>query len=583
MTADDLDLDIRRASILSALDASHELGACAELGEELRLLATILVSRADEAAGFHLPGSNWQLTGTLLGSLLDDQGAQAEMSAPLALHVLMEQGRHVAVDGANPATTDDPFDALVFTIGDLEALVDDPRSSPELAAAARFLAAHPDLVATTRAWEGTGAILPSHHAGEIPLRDIRAFIARNDLLRRITGPNGAISPDDLHATIDDTTLETFGIDPDQFIALALPRNGHDLLLEAIHHGTFDHSPVLARSFIEGLPVHHVDGQNIDIFAVDTDAVQRLYEAATADLSDSLGDFITRCNVVAHLPESTSGVRNALITSAYADIAHWHNVQVNGTTSPTEPEFGGNNWFHLGVAASASVGPVIRGEQRALEIMGHPIFDVPDAVEQDIADGNQAIFHHFTSEQGRYWQGEPMASAQMQTALSLLDEAATTVDPTEKQYLVAESTVLFAIEEQVVVDQYLQLGGAGIIERLGTRVLTHLLGHQRSVEQVMTDEGTLRVHIDLNDLIPPVGIGAAVPAPTHQHGNHLVDPESLAERLPTDFDWGATIADDWSELDQRLPIIEDVAILTLTEPALPAMAEHHRGGDLDPFR
>ncbi len=573
-----LELDLRRASLLSGLDTSAELAACAEIEEELDMLAAILVARADEAAGFYLPGSGWRTISTLLGSLLDDQGATAAMSAPLALSVLMEQATASAVDGSNPTTTNEPFDQLVFTIAGLQAIAADSHSSPELAAAAAFLADNPHLVETTRAWEGTGAHLPSHAVGEIPLRDIAAFLDRNEMLRQLVGPNGIVAPDDIYGELDDAALLAVGIDPERFNALAMPANGHDLLVAAINHGTFDHSPLLARDFIQTLPVHYLDGQSIDIRTTDSAALERLYDAATIDLGSTPGDFIVRSVLTAFLPETTTAIRNQLITSSYAESAQWHNVALNGTRSATDLTYAGNNWFHLGVSASDSVGPVIRGEQQVFARSLFPGFDTPAAVDQDVADGNQAIYHHFITAQAGWWQHGSTGSPRLDAAFALLEEAAETEDPVEAQYLVAESTVLFSIEEQIIVDNYLQLDGLSPLDEGGAFLITTLGLNPRTASQVMTDDGLLRVQADGEDLLPPLSIGDPVPRPTQE--NNYIDPEILSSRLPDDFDWNRTTADNWSSLGQRMPVIEDVAILLLTEPALPAMVEHHRRGHLD---
>lgn len=576
--AADLNLDLRRASLMSELDTSHELAACAEIEEELVMLARVLMARADEAAGFYLPGSSWRTISALLGSLLDDSGAIAEMSGPLALRVLMSQATASATDGSNPTTTDDPFDALVFTIADLQTIVADSGSSPELAAAAAFLASNPTLLEITNAWEGTGAHLPSHGAGEIPLRDIAAFLERNELLGRVVGPHGILAGDNIYSDIDDATLLAAGIDPEHFSDLAMPRNGHDLLVAAIHHGTFDHSPVVARAFIETLPVHYLSGQSIDISSTDPAALARLYDAATVDLGNTQQDFIVRGVLTAFLPETTTGLRNGLITSNYAELALWHNTKLNGSTPATATTYAGNNWFHLGVSASDSIAPVIRGEQQVFANSVFPGFDTPDAVDQDVADGNQAIYHHFVTAQAELWQSGSTGSSRLDAAFALLGEAAATDDTTEAQYLVAESTVLFAIEEQIVVDDYLQLDGLSPLDEIGAVVISTMGLNPRTASRVMTDDGELKVEVDGEDLVPPVAIGERVPSPTQS--NNLIDHEVLAARLPGGFDWGASQAEHWSALDERLPIIADVAILTLTEPALPTLVEHHSRNNLN---
>lgn len=574
----DIDRDIRSAMLLSAIDSSTELTACAEIDEELTLLARILVARADEAQGFFLPGNNWQLTSLLLGSLLDGDGAAAEMSAPLALHILMTQGAGAAVDGSNPTTTPDPFDELVFTVSDLLALAADPTTSPELASAAAFLAANPHLVETTRAWEGTGAVLPSHGRDEIPLRDIEAFLQRNEVIDQLVGPGGIVRPDDLFTDIDDTDLVAAGVDPDLFDQLALPRNGHDLLLAAIQHDTFNHSPTVARDFVETLPIHYLDGQSIAIHDIDGPSILRLYDAATVDLGTTQQDFIVRALVTASLPESRSGVRNELITSNYAEVAAWHNTLLNESTPASDPAYVGNNWFHLGTSASDSVSVVIEGDQQVFANSLFPGFDTPAAVDQDVADGNQAIYHHFMLAQANRWQGRPTGSAGLDEAFDLLDEAILTNDVVEAQHLVAESTVRFAIEEQIIVDHYLQLHGLSLLDHAGAAMISTLGANPRTAAQVMTDDGELRVQSDGEDLIDPVPIGERVPEPTQS--NNYLDPDVLHERLPDDFDWTASEADDWTSLGQRIPVIEDVTILTLTEPALAAMVADQADGLLD---
>lgn len=589
--AGELDVDLRSAALLSHLDASLQLAACAEIDEELSLLATMLTARADEAAGFFLPGNSWDMTSTLLTSLFDGVGAEPAMTGPLALHVLMDQAIESASDGKNPTSTDDPFDALVFTVADLEALASNPRTTPDLARAAAFLVTNPDILEVTRAWEGTGATLPSHHAGELPLRDIKAFLERNDVLSVLLGTQRVVSADDLFTDLDDVTLIAAGIDPEHFNSLALPRNGHDLLVAAIDHGTFNTSPQVARDFAFTLPVHYLDGQSIDITATDPGAIQRLYEAATIDLGSTQEDFMVHSLLVGHLPETTAATRNEWITSNYAEVAHFENARLNGTTPADDATFRGNNWFHLGVAASDSVSVVIEQEQRSLAFGPFPGFATPTAVTQEVADGNQAIYHHFISGLVARWSGRPAASPDFDQAYDLLQEAAQTDDIAQAQLLVAESTMLFAIEEQRIVDPYLQLDGLGLIDEGGTLLATGLpdtamnfLSGQpvparpRTAGQVMTDEGQLVVQADGDDLIPPIEISGPIP-PTTQ-ANNTVDPATLADLLPTEFDWLQTEADHWPDLDQRMPIIFDVTLASLTEPAFTTLADHHRNGNLD---
>ncbi len=566
----DLDIDIRRAATLADLAAPKAIAACLEIDEELGLLASILSRRADEAAGFDLPGSGWAITSTLLTSLLDNTGERAVITGPLAAQLLLDHADRLTLGGNEP----------ILSMATIRDLAHDPLTTPELAAAAAFFARRPSFISDTDPWYANGRSLPIAVPRQIPLHNLEVFVARNEMLSAIIGGGrgGTIDPSDLSARVSDAELVALGIDPEIYRSLKLPRTHHDVLVAAIEHGTSTHTPEAARSLAFLLPIHLTDGQSIGIGAVPTAAVEHLYDSATRDLTDSMDDFIVRNAVTSHLPETAGGLRNQLFSAGYAEWAAWFNAQTNGDVAPTSPTFGGHNWFHLGVVASDSVGAVIRGEERALGV-----FAVPDAVRQDIADGNQAIFAHFTGEIASHVRGEPLESRRLVEAFALLAQVRRVESTKDAQHLPAESTSLFALEEQQIVHPYLQLDGAAPLERMGTRGLTFLFDSSqltsRSAEQVMTDEGELRFEIDGVPIRAPIDIGSPVDGPTHV--NNLVDRAELIRRLPSTIDWDRRQADDWADYAQRMPVIVDVAIATLTDPALSDMTEHHRRGHLSP--
>ncbi len=559
----DLDREIRLASLEVELAPVEVLLACAEIDEELTLLASILSARADEADGFRLPGSDWDLESTLLGSLLDNTGHRASISGSLALRLIVEHRLGVVGDGDDTATSIDL----------LRHIAHDPRRPPEHAAAAAYLVDHPYAVSDTRPWFATGPGLPGAPISHIPLRDIERVIRRNDIITLAI--DGSARPTGAWASLDDADLVAVGIDPAEFDELLLPRDQHDLMVTAIEHGTFTHSPTAARAFIANLPVHTGDAISIDIDATDPEAVRRLHHVATSDLGDSDEESIRRWQVIAHLPETTTGVRNLLFTQSYADIAHRIDTELNQGRSPTDADFRGHNWFHLGVVASDSIGPVIRGE---LRIYAMPI---SLAVRQDIADGNQAIFAHFTGELAGRWRGDPPRSDMVERAFDLIDDAGATDDVAASQLDIAESTALFAMAEQRVVDPYLQLDALRTHERIGTQVISGIASFGtdiRTAEEVMTDAGLLEFERDGDPIREPIAIGAEVPRSTA--GNNLVEPAALERRLTvaigsSPIDWSLDVAQDWTDYDERLPIIVDVAVSTLTDPALTALTEHHR--------
>ena len=565
---DHLDGDVRRAALLGQLEPVGVLSACAEIDDELSMLATLLAVRASEITGFVMPGSGWDFEAALLSSLLDDEGAQATIAGPLALSLLVDARVGVVGEG----------DRAALSVVDLAEIAADPATDPVLAQAAHFLAANPFFVADAMPPGVGGHFGVARGSGRIPLADIERFLARNDMITMAFGSLPTTLP---WSDLTDADLEAIGVDPEQFDRLELPRDGHDLTVAAIHHGTFTHSPDRARAFVATLPVHANDGRSIRFGAVSAEAAGRLYLAATSDLS-SVGDpmasaeeLIARWEVIAHLPETSTGTRNSLITEAYADIAHLLNEPINGAAEPADPDFRGHNWFHLGVVASASVRPAIVGD---LAVYQSPI---SDGIRSEIANGNQAIFAHFSTELTRHLRGEPLDTSEMERAFELLDEAASTDDIAAAQSAMAESSALLALVEQHVVDPYLQLDGLSDHERLGTHVATLLGGDHRSPAEVMTDMGRLAFDVDGASVRDAIAIGAPIPVATQT--NHRVDVEAVLDRLPNSFegrpvDWSVEVAEEWSDYGQRMPIIARVAVSTLTDPALTTVTNGHRASN-----
>lgn len=567
----DVEFDARRAGGLSGLNTTGEEQLCREIDQEFSLLATELVRRADMADGFVIPPIPIDHRRELLDSLFDDEGGQVEMTAPLAYQLLLDNVTHRAVAGPGPNPGADAFDSPVFTDELLRRIADDPSVSPAVAAAARFVADSPSPLLLTHAWEGSGILHRTCSHDSHTLRELQTFLDRNDMLLRLTGPDAA--PLDLEGDITDDHLYLAGIDPELFGDLGLPRNGEDLVLSAIAHGTHNHAPLRARSFLETLPIHAVDQQSIDIRRTDHHSVDLLYRAATADLANSERDFVTRGIVISQLPETTTGYRNHLITGHYADTAAAADAQVNEGLPAGHPAWGGNNWFHLGTAASDTVGAAIRNEEWVLGA-----FRIPPAVRQDLADGNQAIFSSFVEAQRQVLDDGAPSDPLLATGFEFLVAANEAEDPVDRQHLLLASTAHFAVAEQSIVDPYLQLEGASLVDSIGTWAITTVFGNPRSMEEVMTDEGELRIEIDGEHLIDPIPIGEEVRDPVDVR--HAIDPDRMAGLLPDGFDWSIDTADDWSLLDQRIPVIIDVAELTLVEPAMAEFVETRASGDLD---
>ncbi len=550
--------EIRATSFATDVAPSGVLDACAEIDEELTLLATILSRRADDADGFRLPGEGWNLESMLLGSLVDNVGQRARISGTLALGLVVDHRLGVVGDG----------DDAEINFDRLRQVAHDPRIPPEQAAAAAYVVGHRHLIAAVRPWFTDRGSRPGSPMSAVPLGAVERLVRGNELITRALAAQDRASGS--WSTVDDEALLAAGVDPRAFDDLHLPRHQHDLLVAAIRRGAFVHSPEAARSLLNALPIRSEDGISIAIDALDDTAVRDLHDAATHDLDDTDAGWIRRWQAIARLPETSSGTRNLLFTQSYADIAHRLDLSLNGGQAPTDPEFRGHNWFHLGVVASDSVGPVIRGDRRVYAL------PISIAVRQEIADGNQAIFAHFTSALAHRMRGEPIDSPVVTRAFDLLDEARDSPDVAEAQMAVAESTALFALAEQRVVDPFLQLDALRPHERLGTQVISGITSfgtNARTAEEVMTDVGLLEFVRDGEPIREPISIGA--PVPTSTASNNLVDAEALDARLPDGIEWDLAVAEDWSTYGERMPIIVDVAVATLTDPALTVLTEHHR--------
>lgn len=147
-------------------------------------------------------------------------------------------------------------------------------------------------------------------------------------------------------------------------------------------------PAAAREFVMSLPVvaeHRVGvDAGLPIGAFTDNAVARLAGAALADAPTMMDQVL----VVGFLPESSGGVRNALITSYYTAIAPevnaWMNPDIADPTDLGAAGHAGATWFNHAPWATQTIGVVIRGE-------GLPLIGAGPIGPQLFADGNQWVF------------------------------------------------------------------------------------------------------------------------------------------------------------------------------------------------
>lgn len=388
---------------------------------------------------------------------------------------------------------------------DLEAVANDPCASPEAQAAAQYLLDNEglwDLAETAADVRG-----PMATDGRATKEDLQSFLETNRHLRALEGyedaidtaaeggdPDGHVSSEDLEAAAADETLpdevreaiQHLIDDPAAQAALYhSPDLGlyHDFTFREVVVGrlvnghAYAGDPAASADFVAGLPVPEDGGEGLPIELVSDDGFEALANDA---LTAADGDLTDTQAVIAHLPETTSGRRNELITAFYdltAQRADAIFATAAGATpgDPTSAGHPGVNWLMFAPWASQGVHDVIAGDMR---VVG---FIAPDMhARQGAADGNQWIFDDIT---GRYaafvelyeqTSGQPSA-AQLETFFADNFEegdleirqgfqayvaALNEDDPATRQQLMFQGNTLVATHEQAGADPYLSKVATG---------------------------------------------------------------------------------------------------------------------------
>lgn len=288
---------------------------------------------------------------------------------------------------------------------------------PEYArAAAGHLVANPVLFGLAETVGSRTDTLGRHGDGNISASDIRSFLELNVHVRTLEQNfDGFVGAHDHHQIDDRITREDLqelaaGTGPLAATAQFLLSNPAAFSRVANYEaakklGGYNHSGVIsrnsviglvidqqaygddpdaAREFVTGLPVPERGQQGIPIWLASDEGTRHLANTA---LIAAEGDLSDTHSVIAHLPETTGGVRNRLIIGFYDMLATRADAIFAGDLAgdPRAPGHPGANWAHFGVVASNGIRPVITGE---LDILGIPT----DADRQAAADGNQWIFN-----------------------------------------------------------------------------------------------------------------------------------------------------------------------------------------------
>ncbi len=559
--ADDLQSVIQRGLTLSELPPNLSLINCREIDEELDLLAAILGQRADQVAGFRIQlpfegNPEQSQTSTLFESLLDSDGAKAAITGSLAIEILLE-------NRSSLAETRWPDEEFITQERLLDVLAD-PASAPELSAAVMALLSRPEWMKLFQ----SGVPHMADPGDPITVAFLETWRERNQLLTILAEP-AAAAVGSGSTVFSDQQLIELGLDPSQLEEVGLSTNFQDILTDAVNFQTFVHSPQRAKDFIRSLPVQGRDGIGLNMFAIETASLRELHLAAVSDLGTTDADKLEAAGLIVRLPESPDGYRNTQITAVHAEVARILDWRLNGAWAgdPNAPGHSGANWFFSGVVASASVGLIIRGDLDVYYV------GLPRGVIQDVADGNQALLLDLLEGLGPWILGTgPPSPHLLKVATQFWDDAAEETDPKRRQELTLLGNAALAIQEQTVVDPYLQLKSLNGFKKLSTKLIS-FPGETlrdgpgwRSAETVMTEMGELVVQsADGTELMDPIRIGDPIPASTDP--NNLVRDFDLCEVMTEPFCTTADQAELWPEMNDRMPSIGEVLKLVHTSPEL----------------
>lgn len=443
------------------------------------------------------------------------------------------------------------LDGKVST-NDLEAAANDPNAPFELQAAAQFLLDNPSLL--TLVDTGADSDGPTSADDEITRSDIETFLQTNEHLRNLVGyegqldiadegvdPDGEVSTDDLIAAAADTTLPQPVRDAAQFLLdNDAARRSIDRGLDGWHPGTdnfayqlagrlingqaYVDDPEAAAAFVTTLPVPEDGDHGIPIDLVGDDGFMALANVA---LSAVDGDLTDTQQVISHLPETTSALRNELITSYYDMLGQRADtVFADGTGAtpgdPTSPGHPGVNWLLFAPWASNGVHDVITGEMSVLGI--NPTM----GARQGAADGNQWIFDDITGRYASFVElyeasgGQPTSEQlerffadnfddgdlQIRTGFQAYVAALNEPDPALSQQLMFQANVLVATHEQAGADPYLDQVSVGPDSFTTNYIDVQMGDHLIEVDEVlepMANESNLVDDVPILGL-DPIGLG-----------------------------------------------------------------------------
>ncbi|QUY40351.1 peptidoglycan-binding protein [Acaryochloris marina] len=502
----------------------------------------------------------------------------------------------------------------VIGMADLEIIADPDESfDAELQQAAQYLVDNPILFARmevandsdsfAKAFRINGdasAVGDLREDSKFDIDEINVFLTQNQHLRTIynnadkldiakqhKNPDSSISTDDLNAVVsakystgyyvyaeDLRDAAQYLLDDRNFYQQIETTSGRydlpdgslnfaDLNQSLLDRQVFADDPAAAYAFIMSGDAD-ISGTNIsDENSIPSEGLQALAAAGLRHTSDLSGAV----DLITHLPETNTGVRNQLITATYAEIA----VRLDEFLG----ENSGANWAHWGVWASDAVGKVIRNEG------GVPLVITNGATgpqRTKIAEGNLLLFEELAPKLAAFYEefiGDATPNTEkLQTFLEQLDpDQQKFSDGFEAWYEARFETNLQRKQELTLVGNYnLVQHEQLLIDETLDDILTEIPWYGDVVNLFSGNLGTDRANEAIKVEYPGRSSSVAFNVPEHdptvaQYTNYLVDYFAIGdERIKDDLikyhDLGGgnspgpesltdTYADDWVNYNERI--------------------------------
>jgi hypothetical protein len=456
---------------------------------------------------------------------------------------------------------------------DLKAAAANESLPSDVRDAAQYMLDNPTLFTNAESINDGSGNIPD---GILSVHDLQVFVAMQpqvatlmqnfktvDVAAHGGSPDGTISKHDLEAIVASTTLplslrtaaQWFLDNPDALNSLA-PRPTivgrgyavrHDgtisynsLVQASVDDQVFTHDPAAAAAFVDSLPFPKPGDTGLPVGLVSDDGFKSLSNAALVHAS---GDLSETHDIISHLPETDSGLRNQLITASYVQMSQEMDKLLNGSLAGHPDLYGssGANWMTFAPWASNGIHSTITGDFSVFGI--HP----DDGQRQAAADGNQWIYGDIGSRYAsflEFYHQHPNPTpaelqtyftdnygpgdSQIQAGMAAYSELMTTDDPVRRQDLAYQANLLVATHEQDGAQPWLERIMSGVPDKLATHYVDIKMGNQTI--QVDHDVPTLDASLTSNNLVLPQQLMSLDPG--HVNASSIAPTALGGGQLPT---------------------------------------------------